>query len=71
MGMESHQTVGHIVAVSDVGIAVATKNSVVVLTELQRPGGKRLDAASLLRGFEVRVGMQFDLTALDPTQPTV
>jgi methionyl-tRNA formyltransferase len=52
---------GKIVAVADTGIAVAAMNSVVILTELQRPGGKRLDAASLLRGFELCVGMQFDL----------
>ncbi|MGB2883012.1 MAG: methionyl-tRNA formyltransferase, partial [Rhodoferax sp.] len=31
-------------------------------TELQRPGGKRLAVADFLRGFDVRVGMHFDLS---------
>ena len=39
-------------------------NSVVILTELQRPGGKRLAAADFLRGFDLQVGMQFDLMPL-------
>ena len=39
--------------------AEATKYSVVNLTELQRPGGKRLKVADFVRGFEVQVGMCF------------
>jgi methionyl-tRNA formyltransferase len=35
-------------------------NSIVHLTELQRPGGKRLTVAEFLRGFELDVGMVFD-----------
>jgi methionyl-tRNA formyltransferase len=34
-------------------------NSVVNLTELQRPGGKRLKVADFVRGFNVQVGMCF------------
>lgn len=33
--------------------------SVVHLTELQRPGGKRLKVADFVRGFDVQVGMSF------------
>jgi methionyl-tRNA formyltransferase len=31
-------------------------NSVAILTELQRPGGKRLVAADFLRGFPLQAG---------------
>ena len=56
------QTLGQIVAVALDGITVVAMNSVVTLTELQRPGGKRLAVADFLRGFDVRVGMHFDLS---------
>ena len=39
-------------------------NSIAILTELQRPGGKRLPVAEFLRGFDLQVGMQFDLLPL-------
>lgn len=45
--------------VSVVFIACAAINSVVNLTELQRPGGKRLKVADFVRGFDVQVGMCF------------
>jgi methionyl-tRNA formyltransferase len=47
---------GTILAVAPEGIAVAAMNSVAILTELQRPGGKRLAAADFLRGFPLQVG---------------
>ncbi|HEY8908394.1 MAG TPA: methionyl-tRNA formyltransferase [Rhodoferax sp.] len=47
---------GEIVAVDQTGIAVAAMNSVVILTELQRPGGRRLAAADFLRGCEIQPG---------------
>ena len=58
---------GQILSVAGVFIAsVAIKNivnkdvySVVNLTELQRPGGKRLKVADFVRGFDVQVGMCF------------
>jgi methionyl-tRNA formyltransferase len=59
---------GRIVAVAPDGIAVAAMNSVAILTELQRPGGKRLAVADFLRGFEVHVGMHFDLAVFPATQ---
>lgn len=51
---------GTVLAVSDLGIAVATGKGTLVLQELQRPGGKRMAVADFLRGFEVRAGMQFN-----------
>jgi methionyl-tRNA formyltransferase len=50
--------VGTIVSLALEGIGVAAIDSVVLLTELQRPGGKRLAAADFVRGFDLRVGMQ-------------
>ena len=47
---------GTILAVAPEGIAVAAMNSVAILTELQRPGGKRLAAADFLRGFPLQAG---------------
>ncbi len=47
---------GKIMALDTVGIAVAAINSVVIITELQRPGGKRLAAADFLRGTPLQVG---------------
>lgn len=54
--------VGTVLGVGDTGISVAAHDSSVRLLELQRPGGKRLPAADFLRGFDVQVGMQFDVT---------
>jgi methionyl-tRNA formyltransferase len=62
------QTPGAILAVAREGIAVAAINSIVVLTELQRSGGKRLVVADFVRGFKLEVGMQFDL--LPSTTPS-
>ena len=55
---------GQVIAVADVFIASTAINnvancSVVNLTELQRPGGKRLKVADFVRGFDVQVGMCF------------
>jgi methionyl-tRNA formyltransferase len=55
------QRLGEIRAVAPGGIEVVAMNSIAVLTELQRPGGKRLPVADFIRGFDVQVGMQFDL----------
>lgn len=49
---------GTIVSVTPEGIGVAATDSVVLLTELQRPGGKRLAAGDFVRGFDLRVGLQ-------------
>lgn len=52
---------GTILAATPAGIAVAAIDSVVTLTELQRPGGKRLPAADFLRGFDIKPGQVFGL----------
>ena len=57
---------GTIVAVTPSGIAVAAMNSIVNLTQLQRPGGKRMAVGEFLRGFDVQPGMRFDVTASLP-----
>ncbi len=55
----AHAQPGEVLAVVPEGITVSAMNSEVILTELQRPGGKRLSAADLLRGFEIKPGMRF------------
>jgi methionyl-tRNA formyltransferase len=52
----AHKTCGEILALGQTGIAVAAMNSVVTITELQRPGGKRLGVADFLRGNALQVG---------------
>ena len=47
---------GQVLAAGGDGIAVATGDGVLVLTELQRAGGKRLPAADFLRGFPLATG---------------
>ncbi len=54
---------GRIVAVSADAIAVAALNSIVLLTELQRPGGRRMPVSDFLRGVPVEVGAQFELSS--------
>jgi len=51
---------GTILAVAHEGIAVAALNSIVILTALQRPGGKRLGVAEFLRGHDLKPGMVFE-----------
>ena len=50
---------GSILAASHAGIEVAAMNSIVNITQLQRPGGKRLVAAEFLRGFALAPGAAF------------
>jgi methionyl-tRNA formyltransferase len=47
---------GTVLAAGPEGIAVAARDSIAVITELQRAGGKRLPAADFLRGFDIRPG---------------
>lgn len=51
-----------IVALSAEGILVAAHDSMLLITELQRPGAKRLNVADFLRGFELRPGMAFEMS---------
>ena len=50
---------GTLLAVTDAGVAVAAGDSIVMATELQRPGGKRLAVADFLRGFDLKPGQRF------------
>ncbi len=54
---------GQVLAAGADGIRVATGNGVLVLTELQRAGGKRLAAGDFLRGFAITPGQVFDSAA--------
>lgn len=47
---------GRVLAIDDTGISVQCGEGTLKLTELQRPGGKRLPAADFLRGFSFEVG---------------
>ena len=57
---------GTIVTVAPSHIEVIATNSVVNLTELQRPGGKRLKAADFLRGTRIAPGMCFESATRPP-----
>jgi len=50
---------GAVLDVSGVGITVACGEGALRLTELQKPGGKRLSAADFLRGFPIAPGARF------------
>ena len=52
---------GTVLGIDASGIAVATARGTLVLTALQRAGGKRLNAAEFLRGFALTPGRSFDL----------
>jgi methionyl-tRNA formyltransferase len=56
-------TPGTVIGASADGITVACGSGAVRLSELQRPGGKRLNAAQFLQGQPLQVGERFDLSA--------
>jgi methionyl-tRNA formyltransferase len=51
---------GEVIGVSGEGVRVQTGDGVLVLQELQRPGGKRLPVSDFLRGFPLAAGQVFD-----------
>jgi methionyl-tRNA formyltransferase len=51
---------GTVVALDEHGIGVACGQGRLEVTQLQRPGGKRLPAAEFLRGFPMEPGMRFE-----------
>ena len=51
---------GTVLAVAPEGIRVATGGGTLAVTELQRPGGKRLPAGDFLRGFDLKAGQAFE-----------
>jgi methionyl-tRNA formyltransferase len=56
---------GSILAAGHAGIEVAAMNSIVNITQLQRPGGKRLAAVEFLRGFALAPGSAFGVGGVD------
>ena len=52
---------GSVLAVADAGITVACGSAALRLTELQRPGGKRLAAKAFLQGGAPNAGARFDV----------
>jgi len=52
---------GQVIAANEKGIVVACGHGMLLLTQLQRPGSKRMPAADFLRGCAVAVGSQFSL----------
>jgi methionyl-tRNA formyltransferase len=55
------QACGTLVQVAPEGLDVATGEGVLRLTQLQRPGGKRLSAAEFLRGQPLHAGLRLDV----------
>jgi methionyl-tRNA formyltransferase len=60
---------GTVLHVNDGGIVVACGDGCLRLTQLQRPGGKRLLARDFLRGFGLKAGERFDATAAGAGDP--
>lgn len=52
---------GSILAVDMHGVTVACGEQALLLTELQKPGGKRLPASNFLQGFPIQVGQRLQL----------
>jgi methionyl-tRNA formyltransferase len=59
---------GEVLAAGAEGIHVATGEGALVLTELQRAGGKRLTAADFLHGFALSPGQVLDVAAPSKAQ---
>jgi methionyl-tRNA formyltransferase len=59
---------GQVLAASADGILVQTGEGALLITELQRPGGKRLAAGEFLRGQRVDAGQVFDAAAVGPAR---
>jgi methionyl-tRNA formyltransferase len=57
---------GQVLAVGPEGVDICTLDAVLRVSRLQKAGGKSLDAADFLRGFEIRPGMVFSQAAPAP-----
>ena len=55
--VNTNKRYGHILFVNSSGVGVQTGEGVLVLTHLQRAGGKRLSASDFLRGCPLQPGM--------------
>jgi methionyl-tRNA formyltransferase len=58
--IQSQTAPGTILVANDAGIDVMTGEGVLRLTQLQRPGGKRLGCADFLRGHPLAAGAMFE-----------
>ncbi len=58
-----HIPAGAVLSADEHGVRVACGEGVLCVTELQRAGGKRLNAADFLRGFPLTAGQCFELHA--------
>jgi methionyl-tRNA formyltransferase len=56
-----HGEPGQVLACDESGVVIACGRGALRLTQLQKPGGKRLPAADFLRGFPLTVGARFEL----------
>jgi len=54
---------GTVLQVDPAGVVVASGEGALRVTQLQRPGGKRLPTAEFLRGFAIAAGMVFERPA--------
>ena len=57
---------GQVLAAGAEGVDICTRDAVLRVSRLQKAGGKALDAADFLRGFEIRPGMVFNQTSPAP-----
>ena len=57
---------GQVLATGPEGVDICARDAVLRVSRLQKAGGKALDAADFLRGFEVKPGMVFNQTAATP-----
>jgi methionyl-tRNA formyltransferase len=55
-----NKPVGTVISADEHGVRVACGQGVLCVTELQRAGGKRLNAADFLRGFPLTAGQCFE-----------
>jgi methionyl-tRNA formyltransferase len=51
---------GTVISADEHGVRVACGQGVLCVTEMQRAGGKRLNAADFLRGFPITAGQSFE-----------
>lgn len=58
---DAHGTAGEVLAANASGVTVACGAGALVLTKMQKPGGKRLPAAAFLQGFPITRGQRFEI----------
>ncbi|MEO7886737.1 MAG: methionyl-tRNA formyltransferase [Polaromonas sp.] len=59
---------GQVLAAGPDGVDIAAVDGVLRVSRLQKAGGKALDAADFLRGFEIRPGMVFSQAEASPSK---